>query len=178
MDKGIRPIYEELKGYLSEAPKEGYINQSSVWTQVNHVIDELNEIVEIPTEYDRFKFQPPHNQIHSTEFRTRLAGLINRLHGKYFKHGVSPLIENSSIKTNIEVHQQQNQSVIVQMILDVQSLIDNKLNTEIGKEERSFLEKIKGSLSSVGNVMDLIKLILSTGTSLGLTLNQVFELLK
>ena len=60
MEEKIRPIYSELQGYLSQAPKlESTIDRSTystLWTQVNNTIDELNKAS--AKNYDGFKINP------------------------------------------------------------------------------------------------------------------------
>ena len=79
--------------------------------------------------------------------------------------------------TVINQHQSQNQTTHVQILLDFQSKIDEKIKEHAdGSKEKTFLEKIKGALSKVGNVTELFTLILRTGKDMGLTLNDIFKL--
>ena len=181
MDKRIRPIYTELQGYLSQSPEKGVISEEIIWKQVNETIEMLEEITN--ENYSKFKLTTTnyHMQgegVSALVYKTSLAGLIHYLFGKYFKHDISPLVETPNMKTHIEIKQEQNQFVMVKMMLDIRNKIDEKLKVEMGETERSFLKKIKESCSSVNNIMELLNSILLTGMSLGLTLNQVFELLK
>jgi len=93
----IRPTYAELQGYLSQAPSEeksGPIRDANLWNQVNETIDELNRIS--GEDYDRFKITPQryeHNRIPYLDkdtYRSKLGGLISRLHGIYFSDEVAP----------------------------------------------------------------------------------------
>jgi len=184
MKEKIRPIYNELQGYLSQAPDKdkGYIFQKEVWEQVITTIDELNEISE--SNFDKFKPLPKSiswngtmkQVIDSDNLRLKLNGLINRLYGQYFSDEISPF--SGAPGTNIQMNQQQNQITQVQILLEIQSMIDRKLNETTDPKEKNFLEKIKSSLSSIKNISELLSLILSTGLSMGLTLEQIEKLFK
>lgn len=184
MKEKIRPIYTELQGYLSQAPKKesGHIFESELWEQVNGAIDELNEISK--SDYSKFKLQSKSISwnrnmrvvVDASDFRLKLNGLINRIYGKYFSDENPPF---SGIPgTNIQMSQNQHQSMQIQILLEIQSVIDRKLNEVTDPKEKSFLEKIKSSLSSIKNVSELIKLILTTGSSMGLTIDQILNLFK
>jgi len=188
MKDKIRPIYSELQGYLSQAPKlESPLDGSSdktPWTQVNNTIDELNSIS--GKNYDSFKLNPefmnqkgmiPHYFIKISAYRSKLAGLIARLHGEYFSDEPAPFSGMPS--TIITQTQQQSQSFQVQMLLEIRSKIDEKIpKFDKDSKERGFLEKVKGSLASVRNVAELILLLLKTGKDIGLTVDQILNILK
>ena len=182
----VKPIYSELQGYLSQAPKESperpnaVTGDKLVWTQYNLTIDELNNVS--GENYDRFKIQPKPNVRGSIymgiiAYRSKLGGLISRLHAEYFSDEQAPLSETPS--TVISQTQKQSQSFQVQMLLEIQSKIDKKLQ-ELGPEDkkRGFLEKVKGALTSVRNTAELIALILSTGQQFDLTIKELLELFK
>ena len=77
----------------------------------------------------------------------------------------------------INQSQQQSQSVTVQMLLDVSSKIDEHLlKGNINEKEKGFLQKIKGSLSSVRNIIDLISLVLKTAKDFNLDINYIGKL--
>ncbi len=174
----IRPIYSELQGYLSQAPKaeKGYesVSEESIWEHYHSAIKELNDITE--EDYDKFKVSPQRGQVgcfvRVVEYRACLGGLISRLHGQYFPDEPAPFSGMPS--TIITQQQTQAQSTKVQILLDLQSTIDNQISKyEKGTPERTFLEKIKEGLSGIGDVNDLVRLLLRTGKKLGLTIDQI-----
>ena len=185
-NKKIRPIYSELQGYLSQAPKpkETYENtdDSSLWNQHNETINELNEIS--GDNYDRFKIRE--DELIKTEYgqlikistyRNKLGGLIARLHGEYFFDETVPFSDMPN--TVINQMQQQNQSFQVQMLLEIQSKIDEKIpEFKEGTKEKSFLDKIKESLSSIKNTTELLALILKTGKDFDLRVDQILNILN
>ncbi len=186
MKEEVRPIYNELQGYLSQAPnKETQIADSSIGEQYNKTIEELNAIT--GRNYNRFKVDVQNTnipgvwanrrQIVSTQsYRTNLSGLISRLYSEYFLDEKPPF---STVPNTIITQQQsQNQTTYIQILLDVQSKIDEKLREyKDGSKEKTFLEKIKSSLSGTNNILELIKLILKTAVEIGLTIEQVLKLL-
>jgi hypothetical protein len=180
----IRPIYAEPQGYLSQAPSEkmaGPILDANLWEQANQAIDELNQIS--GEDYSRFKLAPQQpagsmaSYLGRDTYRGKLGGLISRLHGKYFADEPPPF--SGMPATVISQNQIQSQSVQVQILLDLQSKIDEKLHKfEEGSKERTFLEKLKGSLSSVKNIVGLIALLTKTASEYGLTIEQLKELFQ
>jgi len=178
----IRPIYLELQGYMSQAPSESTATlfDASIWEQYNQAIDELNEVT--GKNYDRFKpnvrtdpMRDPRPAIRTSSYRQKLGGLIARLHGEYFQDESPPF--GGTPSTVIQQTQSQEQSVQIQILLDIQSKIDEKLpEYEEGSEEKTFLEKVKSSLKSVRNVTDLVRLILQTAKDVGLSIDKVSEL--
>jgi hypothetical protein len=177
----IKPIYGELIGYLSQAPnpeKVSVTRQSQIWEQYHSTIDELNEISE--KDYNRFKIdivnQSDSSYIDISVYRNKLSGLISRLHGEYFSNEPAPF--SGMPTTVVSQIQEQSQSLQVQMLLEVQSKIDEKLsNLDKSKiKEKGFLEKVKISLSSVRSVAQLIWLLLSTAKDCGLSLDELKEL--
>ncbi|PIY88477.1 MAG: hypothetical protein COY73_03760 [Candidatus Nealsonbacteria bacterium CG_4_10_14_0_8_um_filter_37_14] len=183
MKEQVRPIYSELQGYLSQAPAgdKGLIFEASIWEQHNQTIDELNTVT--GKNYDRYKVEvrsidwnrTMRRVIDSQSYRIKLGGLISRLHGEYFSDEPPPFSGMPS--TVITQHQIQNQATYVQILLDLQSKIDEKLQEyKEESKEKTFLEKIKNSLSRVGNIVELIGLILRTGKELGLTVEQILKM--
>lgn len=179
----IRPIYTELQGYFEEAPKaeNGYFDEESIWDQFNKTIDELNEIT--GKNYDKFKiicksilsdddFGGGSKLVNVNLYRSNLAGLISKLYGEYFKDEINPLSGKPS--TIINQISSQNQSVNIQMIVDLTSTIEKKLSeVKKGSKEDDFLNKLKSSLVSVKSVADLINSIFSLGKEVGLTLAEI-----
>jgi len=174
----VRPIYSELQGYLSQAPKDENSNiyNESIWAMVNDSVEELNQ--KTGSDYKKFKISPLNGhfgpEVQIKEYRAKLGGLISRLHGEYFFD--EPTSFSGMPNTIITQHQIQNQATYVQVLLDIQSKIDEKLQEyKEESKEKTFLEKVKNSLSKIGNVVELIGLILKTGKEVGLTIEQILK---
>lgn len=181
MKDKIRPLYSELQGYLSQTPdyssNQTEIYEESTWSQFHSTIDELNQVS--GKSYDKFKVVSLNAHgggafVRIMEYRTKLGGIISRLHAEYFNDEPAPF---SGMPSTI-IQQNQNQSQNIQVLLEIQSLIDKKLSDTTDVVEKSFLQRIKDSLASVKSVNDLLGLILSTGSSVGLTLEQITRLFK
>ena len=179
----IRPIYHQFQGYLSKAPsgdKSGMIRDPNLWNNFNKAVDELSSVSE--EDYSKFKMVPQTSRhfgpyLAKDTFQTTLAGLIARLHGKYFSSEPAPF---SGMPTTVfSQTQQQSQLFLVELLLPIQSKIDEQLHKlEPGDKKRSFLEKAKGTLKSVRNAAELIALLLKNGQEFGLTLDELSELFK
>ena len=111
----------------------------------------------------------------SSEYRQKLSGLISRLHGEYYSDEPPPF---SGIPGTINIQtQQQSQSVQVQILLDMQSLIYERLpKFQEGTPEKSFLEKLKSKLSSVSNVVELFSLCMKLAKDVGLNIESLFRI--
>jgi len=178
----IRPLYCELRGYLSKIPDAtsagGYYYCSGLWEHYNSSIDELNRTS--GGNYDRFKVSPTRYRdgkfhIDIGTYQTKLAGIVERLHGEFFSDEPAPL--GGMPTTVISQSQEQAQSFQIQMLLEIQSKIDEKLaKFDEGTKERKFLEKIKGSLSSIRNIAGLISLLLKLAKDYGLSIEDLRSL--
>ena len=176
----IRPLYSELQGYLSNVPDAsktgGYYYDIEIIGQVNSAIDELNKIT--GNNYDRFKISIKRSSNSDSQwiiigtYQTKVAGLISRLHGEYFYDEQAPFSGMPS--TIINQTQQQNQSVTVQMLLEVQSKIDQNLSKfEEGTKQKKFLQKVKESLSSIKDAVGLISLLTNIAKEFGLSIDDL-----
>ena len=171
----LRPLYSELQGYLSQTPermKTGeYIQDESLWSQFNTVIGLISEVT--GEDYTRFEIKPIGGYyVSHTRYRQSLGGIISYLHGKYFSEELAPF--SGGPNTIISQSQQQSQSVLIQMVLDMQSKIDEKIgNYEDGSKEKGFMQKLKSSLSSITNVTDLIAKLSKIANDNGLNLDDV-----
>jgi len=172
----VRPLYSEFQGYLSQAPDPSVINEAisdhSVWGQYNEAVDLLSTIT--GQDFGRFKAQPIDNEfIYVNTYRQKLGGLISRLHGEFFSDEPAPF----SGMPSMVVTQTQQQSMSVQMLLDVQSAIDEALpRTEDGSKQQGFLKKFKSLLSSVKDANQLISLFIKTAKDVGLTIDDIAKL--
>jgi len=178
----IRHIYHQLQGYLSKAPsgdKTGMIRDPNLWNHINQVVDELSILCD--EDYNRFKIIPQTSRhfgpfLSKDTLQTQLAGLIARLHGKYFASEPAPFSGMPS--TVISQTQVQSQSQ-TQMVLDLQSKIDEQLrNLEPEDKKHKFLEKVKGALASVKDYAGVLALYVTTAQEFGLTLKELVELFK
>ncbi len=179
----IRPVYSELQGYLTQAPSA---ERMSVYRkealelskQLSGSIDELNEIT--GGDYNKFRtevFSETANgfsmiTLNINVYRLKLGGLISRLHGTYFADESPPF---SGMPSTI-INQNQHQNQTVHILLEIQSKIDEKLNKLPEGKEKTFLEKVKASLSGVSSITGLITLLLQTAKDLGLSTEQVYNL--
>src|SRR3972149_1291589 len=177
----IRPLYAELQGYLTEAPAVKYnydhIDTASVWPQYNQAISELINKTNIK-KYGRFKITPLSSQtleafVRVLDYRQKLGGLIARLHAEYFFDEPAPF---SGMPSTI-IQQTQSQSVDIQMLLTIQSKIDEQLSKfPDGSPEKSFLQKLKTSLTGIKDVTQLIAQLISAAKSTGLTVEELTKI--
>lgn len=177
----IRNLYAELKGYLSQAPMVSasnvYIFEESFWEQFNGAIELLQKITE--KDYARFIIKPEgvSRVVYINSYRQKLGGIIATLHSEYFSDEPDPL--GVSPGTVISQSQQQAQAVNIQMILDVQGKIDENINKyEEGSKEKGFLKKVKSSLSSIQNVIQLVSLLLNTAKEFGISIEEILRILR
>lgn len=183
MKEKVRPIYAELKARLAQAPSpgSGSFSDKEVWDGYNKIIQELNEVSQ--GDYSRFSVISTPNKnyrdglVSVLDYRTKLNSLIARLHVEYLPDEPEPF--GSLPTTLINQSQSQSQLMHVQILLDIQGKIDEKIGKyKTGTKERTFLEKIKGSLSGVNNIIELLNMIFKIGKDAGLTLEQITSLLS
>lgn len=176
--EAIGPIYAELQGYLAQAPKASRTNEETVWLDVNGLLQELNKLT--GKNYTKFHLYPitsEHDEPHLylSTYRRKLGGLIARLHREYFLDESTPFASMPSMV--IQQNQHQNQSVEIQFLLEVNNLINEKLNkAPEGTTEKKFLEKIRGPLSKVKNVSQFVTLVIMTAKEMGISLEQLASL--
>lgn len=182
----IKVLYRELQGYLAQAPELGdplgtASIEEPIWNHYNEAVNLLNAIS--GKDYSRFLIRQETDiskQFRSARvstYRQRLGGLISRLHAEYFADEPNPL--EVAPQTMISQTQQLNQSVHIQMLLDIQSKIDDKISSYgEGSKEKSFLHKLKGSLSSVRDVTQLVTQILMIANEFRLNVNDILNLFK
>ncbi|MCJ7663521.1 MAG: hypothetical protein MUO24_04705 [Desulfobacterales bacterium] len=174
----IRSIYSKLQGWLANTPNDPKYPTTydpEDWEQYNSTIVKLNELT--VKNYDEHKLKPTRGgagklYITKDSYRQKLGGLIAQLRCEYSLDEVAPFAEKPS--TIINLSQNQNQSVYVQLQMEVSNLINEKLGmVQDGSKEKTFLEKIKESLSSVKNVSQLVTLFLMTAQQVGITIGQL-----
>lgn len=180
--KKIRPLYNELQGYLSQAPKNVGANDwfptNSQWEYVNRAIDRLNTVT--GKNYDHFKIaqeigkqsREPY-EVYVSTFKGKLGGLISYLHGEYFSDEPSPF--DGVPSTVITQYQNQQQSVNV-LILEMQRKIDEKLPTTEDEKEKGFLKRLQGVLPTVTTGIGLVKSVFDLAAQMGLDPHQISRL--
>ena len=181
MKEKVRPIYNELQGYLSQAPSpsDQYTTTYDrvLWTQFNDTVTELRSIT--GKNYDRYLIRPEPGgdraYIHYSTYRSSLGGLIARLNGEYFSDEEPPF----KGMPNTVINQTQTQSQSISTILEIQEKILSEIPKYAeGTKERTFLEKVKSSLPSLKTGMDIIYSLLKIGADAGLTPEVIHKLIR
>jgi|GEM_PF-632841 hypothetical protein len=184
----IRHLYGEFIGYLSQLPipkkhDDGSDNES-FWTQYNESVKLLSKLS--GRDYSSFLIEPKKEGelngklwfapfIHFDILRFKLGGLIAKLHKEYFWLEPAPFSGGPNMV--ITQTQEQNQGVFVQVLLDLQSKIDEKLPTlKDTSKEKTFLQKVKGALSGTQNIIGLINQILTIAKSCGVSIEDLQKL--
>jgi hypothetical protein len=174
----IRPLYSEFQGYLSQAPKaersSDSIKDHHLWTQFNTSVNELTKVS--GKNYEIFLIQPTQGRYAEftsiANYRQKLGGIISRLHAEYFSDEPPPF---SGMPSTI-ITQTQQQSQSVQILLDMQSKIDEALyKSNPNDEEKNFLEKFKSGLATVSSVTDLLKLCLKLAKDYGISIGTLIK---
>lgn len=79
--------------------------------------------------------------------------------------------------TVITTTQMQSQSVDIQMLLTIQSKIDEQLpKFEEGSKEKNFLQKLKGSLSGVKDATQLLSQLVIVAKDLGISVADLYNI--
>lgn len=177
----VRPLLGRLEGYLKNPPLgiSGDIYESTVWEQYNRSIQELNNVT--GEDFDGFLLHPKlslygqHEQIVSSEtFKFSLSGLIEELKAHYFN---DELKSDNNTGIHISQSQSQTQEMHIQILLDMQSLIDQKMQKFPNAcKERTFLEQAKGTLSGVKDVSDLLTKTISIAKSVGISVAELYQI--
>ncbi len=180
----LKAIYSELRGYLAQAPDIKYeypIHEESVWEQYNAAVNLLNEIS--GKDYSHFSIKPEQSpsstrpSIGIIAYRNKLGGLISKLHGEYFADEPNPL--DGVPSTIMTQSQEQNQSVHIQMLLDIRSKIDEKIpNYPEGSKERNYLQKLKSLLSSMKSGSQILQTILKMAKDFKLNIDDISTFFK
>jgi hypothetical protein len=177
----IKSLYAEFIGYLSQTPnakEQPIISAQPIWNQYNNSVNRLSEYSGV--DYSEFRILPDNDRgygeyIQAVVYRSKLGGLIAKLHAEYFDSMPEPFSGKPSIIINQT--QQQNQQILFQLILDVQSKIDEKLpSLQEGSKERTFFQKLKGSLSATTGIVDLLNKIFVLAKECGVSTDQLMKL--
>lgn len=114
--------------------------------------------------------------IEMSSYKLALGGLISKLHADYFSDETDPF--NAMSDTIINTTQNQNQSIKIEIAIEMTEFITNKMGQyKEGSVERSFLERAKQGMKEGKGLIELINLILKTGSKLGLTASAMSQLL-
>ncbi len=180
--KSLRPVYNELQGYLSQAPQIGehgsaLTRDATLWQQLNSTIDELNAMTSIS--FDKFKVTgiktgQMQSYISVSEYRTKLGGLIARLHGTYFSDEPAPFsgMPSTTITLSNQQHQLQHQSLVVEFSASLEGKISSLSE---GKEKR-FLTEVKDGIASVKDFTSLVLLITELAAKYGISIATLTKL--
>lgn len=184
----VKAIYLELKGRLSAAPPidTKKIEDETLWKDFNKLLDRLSSATG-NEDYKTFSISPKqsyygtqrdpyyYNYILTSEYRTKLNGLIMRLYGEFFSDETEPFGERPG--QIINQTQGQIQTTQIQLIIDFRSLIDEKLyNSKLEEKEKDFLKKLKNALSGIKSITDIIKLIIITAKEFGFGLETILKI--
>ncbi len=179
----LKAIYSELRGYLAQAPEvEGGIYdlyEEPVWKQYNETVNQLSEIS--GKDYSRFCIEPSCSStsgryyMNIIVYKNNLGGLISRLREEYFSDEPDPLDEAPS--TVIAQSQRQEQSVDIQMVIELADIINEKIGKyDEGSKEKGFLQKLKSLRTSISNTKQLLQTIFKLAKDCGLNMNEAFEI--
>jgi hypothetical protein len=181
----IRPIYEELQGYLQQGATADAYNHG-LWQSYHRTIALLSELS--GEDFSRFRVTViPHStyqhvplaeHIDPTEYRAKLAGLVRYLHGKYFPNEAYPV----GLGPLIVVRQTQHPSAPQQMMMEITAQLARcETLFEQGGRERGFIDKVRGlppsTLSGIASVSQLLLLLLGTAEESGLNLDDLQRIL-
>lgn len=180
MDKEkIKPLYSEFQGYLSQAP-EPRISHDQIFDHsfIEHYHATIKLLSSVAGEdYSRFCVQPPRDEryVHIITYRQKLGGLISYLHGRYFPGEPAPFSGGPSTV----ITQSQQQSQFIQMVLDMQSKIDEKMpGFSAGSKEKGFLQKLKSQLSSISSVTQLLNQLFKLANEFGLNIEDISNIFR
>jgi hypothetical protein len=178
----IRPLYATFIGFLSQTPlgqnPQDTLYDSALWEQYNATIKQLNSITQ--KNYDEFIITSKTSStgghfIRIATLRVKLGALISRLHSEYFVDDPPPF--SGSPSTIITQSQNQTQNISIQILLDTQKIISEKMpQLEEGSKEKTFFQKLQGSLSSIKSIGELLSTIMTLAGQCGLDIKTLTKL--
>jgi L-rhamnose mutarotase len=185
VDEGeIRVLYGELQGILSQTPKEEHPSD-----RVDARIGEpFNNVVELVakatgTDYSRFLVQPETKisgqaYIDLVPFRQKVNALIMHLHCRYFSKEIPPFSGPRPSNVNVSTNVSQSQTVYLQMALEFQGKMDEKLaSLSEDSKERKWWKKVKDSLGTAGSIAGLLNIMIRAAIESGLDMNTLHNLM-
>jgi len=109
--------------------------------------------------------------IHFDTYRTKVAGLIGRLHAEHFSDSPYPFSGGPS--TVITTSQQVSQDIKISM-RQIQEKVEEKLkDPSLVEGEKSFLDELKKTLDSVTDTTELLNKIFILATRFGISLESL-----
>jgi hypothetical protein len=169
----IKPLYEELKGMRDAIPTGTSVYDNGISTKYHQTLAAVSELIgDLQT--DDYKLSLDHaiypgmkegSRVLLDQYRINLNAIIGNLKGRFdFDSN-----QNHTGHTFI-----QNQSVSIELVLNLQEKIINlEKKYDEGTPEKTFLQKLKGSLSSIKDATDIIKIVLVEAQKAGITLDKL-----
>jgi hypothetical protein len=185
MEEKIKHIYGELRGMLKQAPDAHYLHGDDhhLWERLTSISTTLVQLTG-DEDYSYFAIHPKSEysemtssldiSVSGNEYRTKLGGLITRLHDAYFAEQTDPLSGAPSMVNNIS----QNQSVSVQLYVDLALELKSALERAETPTEKSFIQSLLDKVSTVKTFMDFSLLMNSLAMQFGITPDRVQQLFK
>ena len=175
----VKGAYEELKGILESIQNEGtWFDDNGFTNHTNSVIDRISNICPEIENIDSYKVSTSHSQQRGLEVmaiptRSRLRALLGRIKGAYEFDEIPRETGNVFVQ-----NQNQSQSQTLSIILDLQERIISEIpKHKEGTKERTFLEKVKENLSTIGDARDILSTVLKIGSEVGLSIDAVRKIL-
>lgn len=170
-------VYREILGYINQLPttenSDSGIYEKQVWETYNDAVQEIVSLTD-NTALDRFKINEGKGQmgpyVSAMALRTKISGLVSRLHAQYFNHEEWPFSRNNGMTIN------QNQNI--NLAIELQDKIASAMSKAANEPERKFLEEIDQKLRNINSVVQAFNIILSTAEKVGLTISSVLHLIK
>ena len=174
----LRPIYEELPGYLEQAGTVDAYNHE-LWQNYHRVIALLNRLSDedfsrfqvtiIP--HSTFEHVPLPEHVDAGEYRGKLTGLVRYLHGRYFPNESPPL----GLRPLTVLSQTQTPSVPVQMLREIaEHLTRREAQFPEGSKERGFIDQVRGSgVRGPTNVAEAMLWFLKTAGECGMNVEDM-----
>jgi hypothetical protein len=174
----LKPIYEELQGYLQQADMADAYNHE-LWQNYHRVIALLNELSD--EDFNRFQVTIiPHNtyqhvplpeHVDPGEYKAKLTGLVRYLHAKYFPNEPHPL----DFRPLTVLSQSQTPSVPVQMLREITEHLSRHVTQfQEGSKERGFIDQVRGSgVRGPTTVAEAILWLLKTAGDYGLNVEDM-----
>jgi hypothetical protein len=175
----IEISYRKLIGLLSELPRAGgYVNDSRVWGLYNKIVEGLES--DSGKKYTEFKLEPRpgDDYIMVDTMRATLSTLIHAVNAEFRLEKSTPTFGGGP---STVITQSNNQDVSVEvvqsLVLDIQAqLVAKEHEYKDGTAEKTFISKVKAGLKTVKSTAELMTLVLTTASTLGLSLHQLAAL--
>lgn len=176
MKESIKPYYEELKGMMENMPEENLFIDKGISEKYNKTLQKISDLIpeilfdeySIQSEYVELQFQGGQQKIDRNQYRMKLGALIGQMRGRFDFDSQSSNGGHTFI---------QNQVVSVELVLNLQEKIIKLIdNYSEGTPERSFLEKVKESISTIKNGTDIIRIVLAEAQRAGISIDKLISI--